>query len=102
MTDLNSSVTPYNRQPASSRTVVAMLQCQSREFGTRPLLQIGTRAWRHDEAAQAAARHATLLQAAGIGHGHRVALMTANRIEFLEAFLGAAWLGAVSVPVGAD
>lgn len=99
MTDLSSSATRYNRQPPSGRTVVAMLQSQSREFGTRPLLQVGTRAWRHDEAAQAAARHATLLQTAGIGHGERVALMTVNRIELPEVFLGAAWLGAVSVPI---
>ncbi|MEO8120576.1 MAG: AMP-binding protein, partial [Rhodoferax sp.] len=99
MSDSNFSATRYNRQPPSGRTVVTMLQSQSREFGTRPLLQIGTQAWRHDEGPQAAARHATLLQTAGIGYGDRVALMTANRSEFLEVFLGAAWLGAVSVPI---
>jgi hypothetical protein len=44
-----------------------MLQSQSREFGTRPLLQFGTRTWRHDELFQAVGRYATLLQAAGIG-----------------------------------
>jgi crotonobetaine/carnitine-CoA ligase len=99
MTDPGSSTAGRERLPPASRTVVAMLQSQSREFGARPLLQIGTQAWRHDEAARAAARHATLLQAAGMAHGERVALMTSNRIELLQVFLGAAWLGAVSVPI---
>ena len=76
-----------------------MLQSQSRELGTRPLLQIGTRTWRHDELVQAAGRHATLLQAVGIGQGGRVALMTTNSIGLLEVLLGAAWLDVASVPI---
>ncbi len=66
MTDLSNRVASQNRQPPASRAVVAMLQSQSREFGTRPLLQVGTQAWRHDEAAPAAARHATRLQTAAV------------------------------------
>jgi acyl-CoA synthetase (AMP-forming)/AMP-acid ligase II len=35
----------------------------------------------------------------GIGSGDRVALLLGNRAEFPIAFLGAAWLGAIAVPI---
>jgi long-chain acyl-CoA synthetase len=37
--------------------------------------------------------------ARGVVPGDRVALLLGNRIEFVTAFLGAAWLGAIAVPV---
>ncbi|HWA36438.1 MAG TPA: class I adenylate-forming enzyme family protein, partial [Burkholderiales bacterium] len=37
--------------------------------------------------------------ARGVGPGDRVALLLGNRAEFPIAFLGAAWLGAIAVPV---
>ncbi len=48
-----------------------------------------------------AARSAGRLAAAGIGRGDRVALLCGNRAEFLEVFLGCAWLGAIAVPINA-
>src|SRR6185436_3898581 len=36
---------------------------------------------------------------AGIRTGDRVALMCSNRPEFLEIYLGCAWMGAVTVPI---
>src|SRR5262245_58950101 len=36
----------------------------------------------------------------GIGPGDRVAFQLANRVEFPVAFLAAAWLGAIAVPIG--
>ncbi len=38
-------------------------------------------------------------KARGIGKGDRVGLVLGNRTEFPVAFLGAAWLGAIAVPI---
>lgn len=91
--------TPLSALQPESRTVVAMLQRQAGKFGSRPLLQMGNVSWCHADAAQAAARRASALKIAGIEKGDRIALMTSNRIEFLEVFLGSSWLGAITVPV---
>jgi crotonobetaine/carnitine-CoA ligase len=47
----------------------------------------------------AAAGWASTLADAGIGPGDRVALMSENRLEMLDLWLGCAWLGAVIVPI---
>jgi len=91
--------TEPRRLPAAQRTLPAMLQRQAAEFVQRPLLQVAGRSWTHAEAAAAAAIRAGALAQCGVARGDRVALMSGNRIEFLEAFLGAGWLGAVAVPV---
>lgn len=85
--------------PAPERTLPTMLRRAAERFGERPLLAIGGTTWTHREAAEAAARRAAALQAAGVSRGERVALMCSNRIEFLEAFLACGWLGAVAVPI---
>ncbi len=85
--------------PPAQRTLPAMLQRQSALFAGRSLLRIAGRAWSHQEAATAAATRAAALTQAGIARGDRVALMCGNRIEFLEVFLGAGWMGAATVPV---
>lgn len=85
--------------PPAQRTLPALLQRQAELFGSRPLLRIAGRTWTHDDAAAAAASRASAMVQAGVYRGDRVALMCANRIEFLEVFLGAGWLGAVTVPI---
>ncbi|EJL77139.1 ATP-dependent acyl-CoA ligase [Variovorax sp. Varisp85] len=85
--------------PPVQRTLPAMLQRQAGLFGSRPLLRIGGDEWTHRDAAQAAAVRAGALAAAGVVRGDRFAVMCGNRIEFLESFLGAGWLGASMVPV---
>ena len=85
--------------PPAQRTLPAMLHYQAAQFGPRPLLRISAQQWAHADAAQAAALRASALADAGVQPGDRVALMSGNRIEFLETFLGAGWLGAVSVPI---
>jgi crotonobetaine/carnitine-CoA ligase len=87
--------------PPHERTLAAMLRRQAASFGSRPLLRIGGAAWSHADAAEVAATRAAALLAAGVAFGDRVALMCSNRVEFLETFLGCAWLGAVTVPVNA-
>ena len=85
--------------PPGERTVPTMLQRQARCYGSRPLFAAGDVSWSFAEAPAIAGRFAGTLAAAGIRSGDRVALMCGNRAEFMEAFLGCAWLGAIAVPL---
>ena len=85
--------------PPAERTLAAMLQYQATRFGQRPLLRVAGRQWAHRDAAQAAALRASALCDVGVELGDRVALLSGNRIEFLETFLGAGWMGALCVPI---
>src|SRR5215467_3062037 len=59
----------------------------------------GNRRTSYAELDQRVGRIAASLAAWGIGHTDRVALMIANRSEFVEAVLAVARLGAISVPI---
>jgi crotonobetaine/carnitine-CoA ligase len=85
--------------PSGDRTLPAMLQRQARRYGGRTLFKAGGANWRFDEAPDIAARFAGTLATAGIRPGDRVAIMCSNRPEFLEAYLGCGWLGAIAVPI---
>jgi crotonobetaine/carnitine-CoA ligase len=85
--------------PPDERTLPAMLQRQARRYGSHPLFAAGDARWTYQDALGIAARFAGTLAAAGIRSGDRVALMCSNRPEFMECFLGCAWLGAVMVPI---
>ncbi|WP_395708571.1 ATP-dependent acyl-CoA ligase [Reyranella sp.] len=81
------------------RSVAVMLQAQADKFGARPLVQSGGKRWSFADAPQLAARAAGRLHEAGVRPGDRVALICENRPEFIEVFLGTAWLGAILVPI---
>jgi crotonobetaine/carnitine-CoA ligase len=81
--------------PPAQRTLPAMLQRQSALFGARPLLRVAGRQWTHGDAAEPRRQRAGALAQAGVARGDRIAVMCGNRIEFLETFLGAGWMGAV-------
>jgi carnitine-CoA ligase len=81
------------------RSLTVMLQAQARKFGAKPLVQAGERSWSFAEVLELAARSAGRLHTAGVRQGDRVGLICENRPEFLEVFLGAAWLGAILVPI---
>jgi crotonobetaine/carnitine-CoA ligase len=81
------------------RTLPVMLASQAERFGDKPLVTAGDRTLTFGAAFDCAARFAGALRAAGIGRGDRVALICSNRIEFIEIFLGCAFIGAVSVPI---
>src|SRR4051794_13667648 len=49
-----------------------------------------------------AARTAAVFQHHGVRRGDRVAIVLGNRQEFLWAYFGAAFAGAVSVPINVD
>ena len=76
-----------------------MLQRQAERFGNRPLFVAGHVRWTFAETASIAACYAGALGRAGIRAGDRVALMCSNRAEFMQAFLGCVWLGAIAVPI---
>jgi carnitine-CoA ligase len=81
------------------RTLPALLREQARRHGNRLLFTAGETSWNFEQALAVTARFAGTLAAAGIRPGDRVALMCGNRAEFMESFLGCAWLGAVAVPI---
>jgi crotonobetaine/carnitine-CoA ligase len=85
--------------PPGDRTLPVMLQRQARLYGDRILFRCGDTNLRFDEAPDLAARFAGTLAATGIRPGDRVAIMCSNRPEFVEAYLGCAWLGAIAVPI---
>jgi len=83
----------------AERTLPRMLQRQAERHGARPLLRLGEAAWTHADVPRIAAARGGALRAAGIARGDRVAVMGGNRPEFIEAFVGCGWIGAVAVPV---
>ncbi|MCZ2103355.1 MAG: ATP-dependent acyl-CoA ligase [Comamonadaceae bacterium] len=87
------------RFASNDRTLPAMLAHQCARFAERTLLVCGDVRWRYAEALRMAQATAALLQAHGIRRGDRVALMCGNRAEFIQIFLGCAWMGAVTVPI---
>ena len=83
----------------SDRILSAILTRQAERCGDRVLLVAGETSWTYAQTAAMAAASAQTLVDAGIKPGDRVALMCSNRPEFLQVFLGCAWLGAIVVPI---
>lgn len=90
---------PIARFAPGDRTVPAMLQTQAARFADRPLFVAGEQRWTFADALRAASTWGAALREAGIAQGDRVALICSNRIEYMQAFLGCAWIGAVAVPI---
>jgi carnitine-CoA ligase len=87
------------RFPSADRVLSTILLCQAERYGNRTLFVSGETQWSYTETAAIAAASAGRLMQAGIRAGDRVALMCSNRPEFLEVYLGCAWMGAVTVPI---
>lgn len=87
------------RFPASARTVPHMLQYQAARFGTKSMVRVGQSDCSFTDAPHLAAKAGGLLASAGIAAGDRVAVMCANRLEFIALLLGCGWLGAAIVPI---
>lgn len=85
--------------PSSDRILSTILTRQAERYGDRVLLVAGETRWTYAQTAAIAAASARTLVDAGIGPGDRVALMCSNRPEFLQVYLGCAWLGAIAVPI---
>jgi crotonobetaine/carnitine-CoA ligase len=85
--------------PPSNRILSTILARQAERYGDRVLLVSGATRWTYAQTAAIAAASARTLACAGIRPGDRVALMCSNRPEFLQVYLGCAWLGAIVVPI---
>jgi crotonobetaine/carnitine-CoA ligase len=80
-------------------TIPALLISAAERFGERPFLRADGVTRTYGQSAEAAAGMAGALAARGVRRGDRVAVMAANRLEFVDLLLGCAWLGAVLVPL---
>lgn len=87
--------------PPPDRILSTILTRQAEHYGDRVLLVAGDTRWTYSQTAAIASASAKTLVDAGIKPGDRVALMCSNRPEFLQVYLGCAWLGAIVVPINA-
>jgi len=76
-----------------------MIRSLAERFGERPLIVLGERRVCYAEAEAESARLARALLANGIGKGTRVGLLLPNGPDWLLAWLAAARIGALVVPV---
>jgi carnitine-CoA ligase len=83
----------------SDRTIPALLEGQAERHGDRLLVRADGEERTAAQMRKAAARCAGALSEVGIEAGDRVLVMSENRLEVLELWLGCAWLGAIFVPV---
>jgi crotonobetaine/carnitine-CoA ligase len=96
---MNPRMTMTDSFAPQDRVVPALLERQAARFGERPLFVAGAVRWSYRDAVQVAAGYGAALLDVGIRAGDRVALMCSNRAEFMQTFLGCAWIGAVAVPI---
>jgi fatty-acyl-CoA synthase len=80
-----------------SRTLGALIVEQAARYGDRPAVICGERIVSYSELAARAERIAAALRNRGIRRRDRVGLLINNRFEWIEAFFGAALMGAVVV-----
>lgn len=90
---------PLRGLPLADQTLPALLERQAARFGRKPLLRIGDVELGYDAVRDHAAAAAATLAAAGVDVGDRVVVISANRLELVQAVLGCAWLGAAVVPL---
>lgn len=85
--------------PGAATTLPALLDAAAETHGDRVFLRVDgvTRGYRQSR--EAAATMAGALAARGCRRGDRIAVMSGNRVEFIDLILGCAWLGAVLVPL---
>ncbi|MFB2582388.1 ATP-dependent acyl-CoA ligase [Herbiconiux sp. P15] len=82
-------------------TIPGMLLARAASTPEAMLFRAGETRRTASEMVDAVARAAGALQARGIARGDAVAIMSENRVELLDVILGAAWMGAVAVPLNA-
>src|SRR5439155_18725349 len=96
--ELSAARTPRTL-PTLERTLPRLLKRQAARYADKELLRsdAGTRSYA--ELCERAAAVAGALAADGVGRGDVVALLSENRLEMIELWLGCAWLGAVLAPL---
>ena len=81
------------------RTVHGLLDLQAERFGAKTFMVFRDTAWSYAAIRREANRVAAGLQGLGVAHGDKVAVMMANRPEFLFVWFGLSKLGAVEVAI---
>ncbi len=81
------------------RTLSTLLKRQAEKYRDKVLVSCGDTRWSFDQTARIAESYARYLANAGVMVGDRVAIHSSNRHEFLQIFLGCAWLGAIATPI---
>ncbi len=76
-----------------------MLRRQAERYAGHRLFVTGDTSWTYADTLKIAGRAAATLAQAGIKPGDAVAILCGNRSEFMQAYLGCAWLGAIAVPI---
>lgn len=85
---------PLARRGAAS-TVASLFAMRARIHPARVALEDRTRQLTYGALDDRSRRLATLLETRGVGRSTRVAILSENRLEYLELFLAAARLGAI-------
>ena len=80
---------------AAASTVGSLFAMRARVHPERIAIEDGVRRFTYGELAGRARRLAGVLAARGVARGARVAILSENRLEYLEVFLAAAHLGAI-------
>ena len=90
-------------EEATGRTLLGSLYLAQRLRGDLPVVRF-TDAGEHTagELLMQAGQFSALLSAVGVRRGDRVAILCSNRVEFLWAFFGTCWLGAVPAPLNTN
>ena len=88
--------------PYGDRTLPRILSLQAERQGDKALIASTSRSITYAGAPDIAARCAGRLAAAGVRAGDRVIVFLPNSMELIELWFGAAWLGAVLVPVNTE
>jgi crotonobetaine/carnitine-CoA ligase len=83
----------------SRRTLPELLARRAASSGDDALLEIGPFGRSASSMAERAARLAGAFAEQGVRAGDRVALLSENRVEVLDAFAACGWLGAILVPI---
>jgi len=81
--------------PAVPSTVASLFAARARVVPRAPATADERVARSYGELAVRVARLAAVLRARGVGPGDRIAILSHNRVEYLELFLAAGWIGAV-------
>ncbi|MGD9618068.1 MAG: class I adenylate-forming enzyme family protein [Alphaproteobacteria bacterium] len=85
-------------KPPFSRTLFELVCEQAERCPEHIAVICGERMASYRDLADGAGRIAAALKAHGIGRGERVGILVDNRLEWLEACIGATALGAIAVP----
>jgi acyl-CoA synthetase (AMP-forming)/AMP-acid ligase II len=80
---------------AAASSVASLFLMQERLYPNRMALVEGDRRLTYGELGRRVAALAGWLQGRGVRQGMPVAILSENRLEYLEVFLAAAWIGAI-------